>query len=482
MKNKRRDFIKLTGLTGIGLAGGTILNGYASGNDNNIKPDLVQHSKKMENSHVQSFNMSGYAAPKLETIRVGIIGLGGRGMSPINNLKLLEGVKINALCDLIPERASRAKKILEGTGHNPDTYSGDEKVWKQLCEREDIDLVIVTTPWYLHAEMAVYAMEQGKHTATEVVLGATLEECWQVVETAERTRKHCMMMANTSYSGFPLLTLNMARHDFFGELIHGECGYIANKIKNNFRKDGYWDMWWLKQYANRKGNIYPIHGFCWVAQIMDINRGDKMVSLVSVESEDFIMSDKAKKLAIEDELFKQFVDKDFRGNINTTVIKTAKGRTITIQHDASTPRPHSYIHGIYGSKRCAVEYPHPPRISDEEGSSWISQEEYKALEEKYTPVIVKKIGEISRQVGGHGGIDFMLYWRMIDCLHNGLPLDMDVYDGVSLSSIVPLSEWSVNNGSSPIDIPDFTAGAWKTNKRNMDINLERGGGNTKVKF
>lgn len=240
-------------------------------------------------------------------------------------------------------------------------------------------------------------------------------------------------------------------------------------------------MWWLKQYANRKGNIYPIHGFCWVAQMMDINRGDKMDSLVSIESKDFIMGKKAKELAAGDDFYKPFAGKDFRGNINTSVIKTNRGRTIIVQHDASTPRPHTQIHGIYGTKRCAVEYPHPPRICDEGGNRWISQEEYKALEKKYKPEIIKKVGEISRQAGGHGGIDFLLMWRLIDCLHNGLPLDMDVYDAISWSSLLPLSEWSVNNNSHPIEIPDFTAGAWKTNKRNMDINLEKGG-NTNVKL
>jgi hypothetical protein len=287
------------------------------------------------------------------------------------------------------------------------------------------------------------------------------------------------MLGNTCYGKFSMVMLNMARQGFFGDIVHGDCGYIANKMKNNFSKEMYWDMWWLKQYGNRKGNIYPIHGFGWVAQMMDINRGDKMDYLVSVESKDFGMGKKVKELASTDDFYKPFADKDFRGNINTSVIKTSKGRTIIVQHDATTFRPHTGFHGIYGTEGSALEYPLPPRISKGEGD-WVSPEEYKLLEAKYTPPIVKKIGEMAKQVGGHGGIDFIMMWRLIDCLHNGLPFDQDVYDGVSWSSVLPLSEWSVNNRSYPIDVPDFTKGAWKTNKRNMDITLAEGG-NTKLR-
>jgi len=479
MKSKRRDFLKMTGLAGVGIAGGSILKGCASEPDTNKKSGLDQLSKQLEKSHVQRFNMSGYAAPRLDTVGVGIIGLGNRGPNHMMNASRIAGVKINALCDMQPEKAESAKKMLAGTDHNPEIYTGNEEVWKKLCEREDIDFVIVTTPWYMHAEMAVYAMDHGKHAATEVVLAATLEECWQVVETAERTRKHCMMLGNTCYGKFSMVMLNMARQGFFGDIVHGDCGYIANKMKNNFSKDMYWDMWWLKQYGNRKGNIYPIHGFGWVAQMMDINRGDKLDFLISVESKDFGMGGRAKELAATDDFYKPFADKDFRGNINTSVIKTSKGRTIIVQHDATTFRPPTNTQGIYGTKGSVLGYPPPARISKGE-DGWISPEEYKALEEKYTPNIVKKMDELAKVSGSDVGGDLLMMWRLIDCLRNGLPLDQDVYDGVSWSSILPLSEWSVNNRSYPIDIPDFTVGAWETNKRNQDLTIAEGG-NTKMK-
>jgi hypothetical protein len=184
------------------------------------------------------------------------------------------------------------------------------------------------------------------------------------------------------------------------------------------------------------------------------------------------------ELAETDDFFKPFTGKDYRGNMNVTIIRTKKGRTIMLQHDATSPSPHNIIHGISGTMGTALYDPQPPRLSVGK-HAWVSQEEFDKLKEKYTPQIFRKMGSIAKD-SGHGGSDLLLSWRLIDCLHNGLPLDQDVYDAASLSSIVALSEWSVRNRSNSIDIPDFTAGSWKTNKRNMDINLERGG-NTKLK-
>jgi len=481
MKTKRRDFLKLTGLAGLGLATGRILKGCTSKKDNNEKQGLAQLSKQREESHKQQYNMSGYAAPELDVVRVGIIGLGNRGPAHMNNFKRIEGVEIKALCDVVPEKVDRANKMLEDPAHSPTLYkSGDKEEWKKLCEQEDVDLVIIATPWYMHAEMAVYAMEQEKHAASEVVLASTVEECWQVVETAERTRRHCMMLANYNYNRFQLVTLNMARQGFFGDLVHAEGGYIANKINNNFSKDMYWDMWWLKQYGTNKGNIYPIHGFEWICATMDINRGDKLDFLVSVESKDFYMGRKAENLASKDDYYEPFADMDYRGNINNSIIKTSKGRTIIVQHDATTYRPYTLKEHLYGMERSVQEYPHPPRISKEKGNGWLSREEYKELEEKYEPNVIKKMNELAEESGHSVGNDLYMSWRLIDCLRNGLPLDMDVYDGVSWSCVMPLSEWSVKNNSQPVKVPDFTKGAWKNNQRNLDLTLAEGG-NTKLK-
>ena len=474
MKNNRRDFLKLTGLAGAGILAGCAAPTQADTNAAQKDVSAVQS----RSSHTQKFNMSGYAAPKLETVRIGIIGLGNRGPGAVERLSKIDGVEIKALCDLRPEKASAALKRLENTPHKPDLYSGNENEWKKVCEREDIDLIYIATPWDLHTPMAVYAMEQGKHAATEVPAAVTVEECWQLVETSERTRKHCMMLENTCYDFFELLTLNMARQGFFGEIIHGEGAYIHALLEENFSKDGYYDMWRLKENF-RNGSLYPTHGLGPVAQVMNINRGDKMDYLVSMASNDFMMAPMAKELAAKDEFYKQFADKTFRGNMNTTTIRTNKGRTIMIQHDVTSPRPYSRIHLISGTKGTAQKYPLPGKIATSH-EGWISEEEFKKLEEKFQPPIVTKIGEMAKQVGGHGGMDFLMDWRLIDCLRNGLPLDMDVYDAASWSVVSPLSEWSVANRSNSIEVPDFTGGSWKSNEP-VDILLAKGG-NTRVKL
>ncbi len=471
MKKNRRDFLKMTGLT---LAGAGVLNGYASDSENQNNTNLAETMKEYEKKHKQSFNMSGYAAPGMDVVRVGIIGVGQRGPTYIKIMGRVEGVDIKAICDIRPEKAEASKKMAEELGYKPMVYSDNKDSWKKLCERDDIDLVIVTTPWTMHAEMGAYAMNQGKHTAIAVPAAATIEECWQLVKTSEETKKHCMMLENCSYHTFQMLTLNMARKGFFGEVVHGECAYNSSKMRNNFSKTMYWDMWWLKEYASKKGNIYPTHGLGPVSQIMDINRGDKFEFLVSVESKDFMMADKANELAATDDFYKEFANRDYRGNMNTTIIKTNRGRTIMLQHDATSPSPETYIHGIYGTQGAALKYPYPPRVSTG-NHKWASPEEFEKIKKKYSPAIIKEMDELANKIGGHGGSDTYKSWRLIDCLRHGFPVDIDVYDSVAWSCILPLSSWSVHNQSNSIQIPDFTAGAWKSNDRNMDIELKNYG-------
>jgi predicted dehydrogenase len=470
MKNNRRDFLKLTGLAGAGMFTG-ILN---SADAKSVSKESITSPRQ---TGAQRFNMCGYAAPKLETVRIGFIGLGHRGPNAVDRMSYIQGVEIKGLCDIRPEKVVAVKKKLEGTSHNPTTYTGKEDAWKALCERPDVDLIYIATPWALHTPMAVYAMEHDKHVCVEVPAAKTIDECWQLVETSERTRKHCMILENCCYDFFELLTLNMARQGFFGDIVHGEGAYIHNLLGLNFSKDYYYDMWRLKENF-RNGNLYPTHGLGPVAQIMNINRGDKMDNLISMQSSDSTMEAKAKELVAKDDFYKPFANKKFRGNMNTTVIRTNQGRTIMLQHDVSSPNIYSRIHKITGTKGSALKYPLPGKISNG-GEEWVSDEEYKRLEEKYTLPLVTKIGEMAKQVGGHGGMDFLMDWRTIDLLRNGLPLDIDVYDAALWSSIAPLSEWSVANHSNSINVPDFTRGSWKTNKP-VEISLEKGG-NTNVK-
>jgi len=460
MKTSRRNFLKISSLTGIGFAGTSVLKNYVGENENNFT-----------RAGFQRFNMCGYAAPKIETVRIGFIGLGNRGPDAVERMTHIEGTDIKALCDIRPEKANAVKKKLEGSIHHPDVYTGKADEWKKLCERPDIDLVYIATPWALHTPMAVYAMNYGKHVCVEVPSAKTVEECWQLVETSERTKKHCIILENCCFDFFELLTLNMARQGLFGEIVHGEGAYIHTLLEGNFSKDKYYDMWRLKENF-RNGNLYPTHGLGPVAQVMNINRGDKMDYLVAVSSNDFQMGAMAKELAAKDDFYKPYANKKYRGNMNTTTIRTNKGRTIMLQHDVTSPVVYSRIHKISGTKGSCLKYPLPGKIAFGH-DDWVNEEEYKSLENKYTAPIVSKVGEMAKQVGGHGGMDFLMDWRTIDCLRNGLPVDMDVYDAALWSAIAPLSEKSVSNRSNSVDIPDFTSGSWKTNQP-VDISLEKG--------
>ena len=435
MKNNRRKLFKKTALIGLGMAGSDMLRNTNLGMALNDEKDTARLSKLHEKAHVQRFNMSGFAAPPLEKVRMAIIGTGNRGPTYLHNMKHVEGAEFKALCDIRPEKVQAAKARLAGTGQNPDVYTGVED-WKRVCEREDIDLIIVTTPFYMHTEMAVYAMNHGKHVLSACPAAATIEECWELVETAEKTRRHCKMSEDASYDPFRLLTLNMARQGLFGEVVHGDCAYNSSKMHNNFTKDFYWNMWWLRQYGSRRGNFYPTHGVGPVSAVMNINRGDKYEFLVAVESNDFMMKAKAQELAASDDFYKPFAGMNYRGNMSVTVIRTTMGRTIMVQHDATDPSPETYIHGIFGTKGAALEYPQPPRLAVG-NHGWVSPEQFKALEDKYTPQITRKLGDSAKRLkSSEGGIDLLECWCLIDCLRNGLPLDMDVYDAAAWSCIL----------------------------------------------
>ncbi|MEY3945778.1 MAG: hypothetical protein RJB03_484 [Bacteroidota bacterium] len=464
MSTNRRSFLRNVALGTGALA--TALPNDANANESN-------------HSHgTAAFNMCGYAAPKLPTVRVGIVGLGMRGPGAVDRLSYIEGVEIKALCDKYPDRVEKAQNILAKKGlPKARAYSGEEG-WKALCESNELDLVYVTTPWHLHTPISVYAMKHGKHAASEVPAAKTIDECWELVETSEKTKQHMMMLENCCYDFFELLTLNMTRNGMFGEIVHAEGAYIHDLSRDYlFNKKGYADMWRLKENIEHNGSLYPTHGLGPIAQCMNINRGDKFDHLVSMSTNDFTLGKLADEMAAKDDFFKPYQGKKYRGNMNTTIIRSDLGKTLMVQHDVSTIRPYSRIHLVSGTKGAAQKWPGPERIAL--GHGWLKPEELKELQDKYTPPIVKHIGEIAKNVGGHGGMDFIMDWRLIDCLRNGLPLDQDVYDAAAWSSVFPLSEKSVVNRSKSVDVPDFTRGGWKTNKpHDMTLN---GGATTGVR-
>lgn len=473
MKHSRRNFIKMAGLTGTSLAGAGLFGAQKQSRANDPFPQ----------NHQQTFNMSGYAAPRLEVVRIAVIGLGNRGTGTVRRLASIEGVEIRALCDLEPDRVERSSKLIAPLGHNPDAYSGDAEAWKKVCARDDIDLIAIVTPWHLHTPMCVFAMEHGKHAYTELPAATTMEECWQLVETSERTRRHCVQMSANCHDGIAAVVLNMVREGFFGELIHAEGCYIHDLLLGyNFTKTMYHNMWRLKANIGRHGNLYPQHGMMPIIQMMDLTCGDRLDYLVSLSSADFLMGATARRLAAEDDYWQPYVGRDYRGNMNITVFKTVKGRSIVLQHDVSSPRPRG-ARMLSGTK--CIYQSHPDRFATSH-EGWLPEEEFKAVVDKYTPEITKRFNEWSRQAEkiqrtGHSYHRVSATdWRLIDCLRNGLPMDLTVYEAATSSSVTPLSIWSVANGSQPVAVPDFTCGKWQTNPRPLDLQLKRGGGSTRL--
>lgn len=470
MASNRRKFLR-----NITLGGSALLASQ------NLQANPSRENPQEENApppRPGTFNMCGYAAPKLDVVRIGVIGLGMRGSDAVERLSYIDGVEITALCDKYPDRVEASQQTLVKRGRpKAKSYSGEEG-WKALCESKEVDLVYSPTPWHLHTPVALYAMKNGKHAAIEVPAAKTLDECWALVETSEKTRQHCMMLENCCYDFFELLTLNMARQGLLGEILHAEGAYIHDLSRDwLFNKKAYADMWRLKENTGKNGNLYPTHGLGPIAQCLDINRGDKMNHLVSMSTNDFTLASLSREMAQKDPFFVPYQSDQFRGNMNTTLIRTDKGKTMMVQHDVSTPRPYSRIHLVSGTKGVASKWPSPERIAF--GHSWVKKEELENLYKQYSPPIVKHIGEIAKEVGGHGGMDFIMDWRLIDCLRNGLPLDQDVYDAATWSCILPLSQKSLAKKSGSVDVPDFTRGNWKVNKP-VSLSLE-GGGTTKVR-
>ena len=405
----------------------------------------------------------GLRTAPMDTVRVGFIGLGMRGPGAVERFTYLDGVAIKALCDLYPERVEKAQQILAEHGlPAAASYSGEEG-WKELCERDDIDLVYIATPWLKHVPMAVYAMEHGKHVAVEVPAAQSLDECWQLVNTAEMYQRHCMMLENCVYDFFELTTLNMARHGLFGEILHVEGSYIHNL-------DEFWDYyqgnWRLDFDQKHRGDVYATHGLGPACQLLNIHRGDRMTYLVSMDTK----SVNGLKIAKE----RMGVDTFANGDHTLTLIKTELGRTIHLQHNVYTPRPYSRMYQLTGTEGFANKYPvegyafRPEQLAgsgvpDHENLSehtFIPEAAKAALMERYKDPIVRDIEQKAREVGGHGGMDFIMDYRLIYCLRNGLPLDQDVYDAAEWSCIGSLTAMSLEHNSSPVAVPDFTRGDW----------------------
>ena len=407
-------------------------------------------------------DMIQFAAEPIADVGIGVVGLGMRGSDAVERLSFVPGCHVAAVCDLLPDRAEASLRYLTNKGIQANSYSGEEESYKALCEDPAVDLVYICTDWLHHVPVALYAMEHGKHVAIEVPSALTVQDCWDLVNTCERTRKHCMILENCCYDFFELTALTMAQAGVFGEIIHGEGAYNHNL--DPFWKE-YWNNWRLDFNSKNRGDLYPTHGFGPVCQALDIHRGDRLTTLVAMDTAPFNGPKHAKAAGMEDKPFAH-------GDVTMTMLRTEKGKTVLIEHDVMTPRPYNRMYQLVGTDGYAEKYPVQGVCLRKEGSEKVDYQNLEgektyrgeALEELMAqyqnPILTPELVATAKEVGGHGGMDFIMDYRLVYCLNNGLPLDMDVYDLAEWCCVTELSRISMDNGCVPVAVPDFTRGAW----------------------
>jgi hypothetical protein len=465
----RRSFLKRSTLVGLatsvaGLSGG-IAVAKDPGSVEGMKSDLGRTRRRPAGQKP----VHDLTTKPMEKIRVGVIGL-RRGLVHVQSCLGIEFAEVVAVCDARNERCLEAADLCEKmSGKRPVIYGGTEHIWEKMVDRDDIDVVYIATPWNWHVPMALRTMERGKHAFVEVAAALTVDECWQLVDASERTQRHCVMLENCCYGENELFILNLARQGVFGELKHAECAYIHDLRGTLFSLGGEGD--WRRDYHSLfNGNLYPTHGLGPVAQTLGVGRGDQFKFLVSVSSPELSLT--RYRNANQPNGGRHVNEKYVCGDMNTSIIKTELGRTIMIQHDVVSPRPYSRINAMCGTGATFFDYPPRLTVNDPKtyglgspGShQWLDDKDVAIMREKFTHPLWNKLKERSKD-GGHGGMDFVMNWRLLDCLRRGATPDSVVYDAAAWSSIIEISTRSVAAGSTPVVIPDFTRGLWKTMKQ-----------------
>ena len=416
--------------------------------------------------------MGDYSAPKLETVRVAFIGVGGRGTGHARQIATIEGTEVVAISDLYQDLTQRSidicKEIGKGERHNEIAmYSGGENKWKLMLKEVKPDAVFISTNWDNHAPMVIETMKSGAHAFVEVPMATTIEDMWEIVNTSEKTRKHCMMMENVNYGRDELMYLNMCRKGVIGEFLHAEAAYIHELRFQMEQQERGTGSWRTHHYAKGKGNLYPTHGLGPVAQYMNLARGDdNFNTLISYSTPALGRKIYAEKNYTSDHKWNKLDYKN--GDLNTSIIKTNIGRTIMVQWDETSPRPYSRHNLIQGTKGTLAGF--PTRVALEGGvegvtknhHSWAQGKDLEVLYEKYDHPLYKRLGALAKKMGGHGGMDFMMRYRIIECLRKGQPLDQNMYEGCFWSAVTELSARSIEDGGAPQRFPDFTRGNWKS--------------------
>ena len=459
MKNlNRRNFIKKTSLSSAAILSTSSLSGLDY---------KVRDSK--------SNYMGDFAAPKIDNVKAAFIGVGARGTGHAKQIASINGTEVIAICDLHKDLVERSKKncteIGKGERHkNIRLYHGSENEWITMLDEVKPDIVFISTNWNTHAPMAVESMKKNVHAFVEVPIATTIEDMWRIIDTSEKTKKHCMMMENVNYGRDELMFLNMCRKGYIGDFLHAEAAYIHElrfQMEEQERGTG---SWRTHHYAKSRGNLYPTHGLGPVAQYMNLGRGDdNFKSLVSYSTPGLGRKLYAEKNYSSDHKWNKLEYNN--GDLNTSILKTTLGRTVMVQWDETSPRPYSRHNLIQGTKGILAGF--PTRVALEGGvegitknhHSWAQGDDIKKLYEKYDHPLYKRVGEEARRMGGHGGMDFIMRYRIIECLRQGKPLDQNVYEGCFWSAVTPLSADSIINNGAPQKFPDFTRGNWKsTNK------------------
>ena len=420
----------------------------------------------------------GLTTAPIQTVRVGFVGVGRRGIWAVWRFSNIPGVKIVGLCDYHAENAEKSQKHLRDAGLAPATIYSGEKGYEELCKRPDVDLIYIATDWNHHFPVAKFAMENGKHVALEVPAAMNLEQCWDLIDMSEKNRLHCFILENCCYDFYEMKTLSMKQDGLFGEIIRAEGAYLHDLSKS---WKGYWQdpndndidnlHWRLKYNMENRGDVYPTHGLGPVAQCMDIHRGDRFTTLIAMDTESFVGKECVKEMSGK-------YPKEFRsGDHTTTLMRTANGKVIEIQHNVMTPQPYNRMFKLTGTKGYATKYPteefalagdalkgtDAPKMDNINAHNFLNAEQKKALMEKYRHPILDKYAEKGRDMG-HGGMDYVMDSRLVYCLQNGLPLDIDVYDMAEWCALTELGALSMDNNCAAVTFPDFTRGHWNEMK------------------
>ena len=456
---KRKDFLKLSSASAL----------FLGLNPDRLDAFSIEESHDLINKNSQY--MGDYSAPKLKTVRVAFIGVGARGTGHARQVATIEGTEVVAISDLYQDLVQRSidncKEIGKGERHNEIAmYSGGENKWKLMLKEVKPDAVFISTNWDNHAPMVIEAMNSGAHAFVEVPMATTIEDMWEIINTSEKTRKHCMMMENVNYGRDEMMYLNMCRKGVIGDFLHAEAAYIHElrfQMEEQKRGTG---SWRTHHYAKGRGNLYPTHGLGPVAQYMNLARGDdNFNTLISYSTPALGRKIYAEKNYPSDHKWNKLDYKN--GDLNTSIIKTNVGRTVMVQWDETSPRPYSRHNLIQGTKGTLAGF--PTRVALEGGvegvtknhHSWAQGKDLEVLYEKYDHPLYKRLGALAKKMGGHGGMDFMMRYRIIECLRKGEPLDQNMYEGCFWSAVTPLSARSIEDGGAPQRFPDFTRENWK---------------------